>query len=254
MSQGSLSQGMSYQRMMRMPLLQCQSYWLADPQAGLLETLYECEPNPDPVQLFEGTPFAAQANQSPLLFTLSANNGLAASLGKDPQKLSGLLITTQAPRAALLDQLRGLLEARFLQGRKALLRYYDPRVASYLLPTCTGDLQARWLGPISEITWYGGTWVDEAEGNTQWHRLTHVQQAEIKVPSMPLSLNDAQLQRLVDQGYEHFAWRWLAGHKGYEMTQVLDWIKAGMAAGHTEQKSLNAWLDSQTMVQGEQHG
>ncbi|WP_022964112.1 DUF4123 domain-containing protein [Halopseudomonas pelagia] len=245
---------MSYQRMDQMPDLQGQLYWLAEPQKGLLETLYEHEPDPDPVQLFEDTSFAAQASQSPLLFKLSARGKLVPSLASDPQKLSGLLIATHAPRTALLDQLRGLLEARFLQGRKALLRYYDPRVASYLLPTCTGDLQARWLGPISEITWYGGTWADEAGGSEQWHRLTQVQQAEAKASSAPLSLNETQLQRLVDQGYEHFAWRWLASHKGYEMTQVLDWIKAGMAAGHTEQKSLNAWLDSQTMVQGEQHG
>lgn len=238
----------------QMPDLQGQLYWLAEPQKGLLETLYESEPNPDPVQLFEDTPFAAQANQSPLLFTLSANNGLAASLGKDPQKLTGLLIATHASRPALLAQLRSLLEARFLQGRKALLRYYDPRVASYLLPTCSESLQPRWLGPINEIAWYGGTWADEFAHGKQWHLLRQVQQPDANVSAMPLALNDAQLQRLVDQGYEHYAWRWLAHNKGYAITQTLDWIRAGIAAGHTDHNSLNAWLDSQTIVQGAQHG
>ncbi|PKM29684.1 MAG: hypothetical protein CVV07_08230 [Gammaproteobacteria bacterium HGW-Gammaproteobacteria-11] len=245
---------MSYQRMAQMPLLQGHTYWLAEPQKGLLEKLYELEPNPDPVQLFEGTAFSPQASQSPLLFSLSASGGLASSLADNPNALTGLLITTQASRAQLLQQLRSLLEARFLQGRKALLRYYDPRVASYLLPTCSESLQPRWLGPINDIAWYGGTWADEFADGKQWHLLRHVQQPDAKIPATPLALNDTQLQRLVDQGYEHFAWRWLADNKGYAMAQTLDWIKTGIAAGHTEHNSLNAWLDSQTMAQGAQNG
>ncbi|WP_285275608.1 DUF4123 domain-containing protein [Halopseudomonas bauzanensis] len=245
---------MSYQRMPQLPPLQGRTYWLAEPQKGLLETLYALEPDPDPMPLFAGTPFAAQVSLSPLLFTLSAADGLTTQLAQAPQKLAGLLITTDESRDRLLQQLRSLLEARFLQGRKALLRYYDPRVASYLLPTCTGPLQARWLGPITDIAWYGGTWADEFADGKQWHRLRHMEQPDAKASPAPLALNDDQLQRLVDQGYEHFAWRWLVSHKGYEMTQVLDWIKAGMVAGHTEQKSLNAWLDSQAMLQGAQQG
>lgn len=245
---------MSCQRMSEMPILRGHVYWLAEPQSGLLEMLYECEPDPDPVRLFEATPFAAQTNQSPVLFSLSSNSGLIASLANDPKQLSGLLIGTHAPHTELLAHLRGLLEARFMQGRKALLRYYDPRVASYLLPTCTGQLQARWLGPINDIVWYGGTWADEADGNTHWHQLTQVEQAQANTFPEPLFLTEDQLQRLVDQGYEHFAWGWLLNHNGYEMKQVLGWIKTGLAAGNTDKKSLNAWLDSQIAAQGEQHG
>lgn len=240
--------------MAQMPLLEGHTYWLAEPQKGLLEHLYEHEPDPDPILLFEDTDFSAQASQSPLLFTLSGTGEFVRQLANDPDVLTGLFITTQASRTQLLQQLRILLEARFLQGRKALLRYYDPRVASYLLPTCSGSLQARWLGPINEIAWYGGTWDDEFEDGKQWHLLKHVEQPDAKVPSAPLTLNEAQLQRLVDQGYEHFAWRWLADNKGYAMAQTLDWIKTGIAVGHTEHDSLTAWLDSQTKVQGAQHG
>ena len=206
------------------------------------------------MQLFDDTAFSPQASQSPLLFTLAPGGRLITSLRDAPSALTGLLITTQAPRAQLLQQLRSLLEARFLQRRKALLRYYDPRVASYLLPTCNESLQPRWLGPINEIAWYGGTWADEFADGKQWHLLRQVQQPDANVSAMPLALNDAQLQRLVDQGYEHFAWRWLADHTGYAMAQTLDWIRTGIAAGHTDHNSLNAWLDSQTIVQGAQHG
>lgn len=244
---------MAYQRMEQIPQFTAEAYWLAEPQRGLLETLYENEPDPAPIKLFEGTAYAAQAAQSPILFKLS-KNGLTRVLKKDPQRLQGLFVTTHKTRTELLTQLRSLLEARFQQHRKALLRYYDPRVASYLLPTCTGTLQERWLGPIEEMAWYGGTWSDEVDGAKQWHLLTHLEQAETKTSSGPLSLNDVQLQRLVEQGYEHFAWRWLAGRKSHGMTQIIDWIKRGMAAGYQEENSLNAWLDRQLMMQGEQHG
>ena len=39
---------MSYQRMDQMPDLKGQLYWLAEPQKGLFEALYEHEPDPDP--------------------------------------------------------------------------------------------------------------------------------------------------------------------------------------------------------------
>lgn len=246
---------MGYQRMGQMPLLQGDIYWLAEPQTGLLQTLYQCEPEPDPVQLFEGTAFAAQASQSPILFKLSSSSGgMLSVLADDPRKYDGLLVASCATRAELLYHLRSLLEASFLQKRKALLRYYDPRVASYLLPTCTGALQARWLGPVSAIAWFGGTWADEAEGRKEWHLLTHDNAVGKAVSDQLLALDDEQLQRLVDQGYEYFAWRWLQQRSGYPVPQVLDWVRAGVALGHNEQNSLNAWLDSRVVAQGEQQG
>lgn len=245
---------MSYEILAQMPPLQGQTYWLAEPQNGLLEKLYELETDPDPVQLFADTAFSAQASQSPLVFTLSASGGLVTQLADQPDVLSGLLISTGEPRTLLLQHLRGLLEARFLQGRKALLRFYDPRVASYLLPTCCGSLQERWLGPIDEIAWYGATWLDEASAGKRWHLLQHVEHPSSETPAVPLTIDDAQLQRLVDQGYERFAWQWIADKPGYGLEQVLDWIRTGIAAGHTKQDSLTAWLNSQAMLQGARHG
>lgn len=244
---------MSYQPLDYMPTLHGDSYWLAEPQTGLLETLYRSEPNPDPVRIFEGTPFAAQASQSPVLFKLSPDGTFIDTLRQTPRALRGLLLATTAPHTGLLIQLQSLLQARFSQRRKALLRFYDPRVASYLLPTCEGTLEKRWLGPIEQIAWFGGTWSDEMAGRQRWHLLTRTETANNLPHEAPLALSDSQLQRLVDQGYEHFAWRWLQSHSGYSMAGLVTEIRAGIALGYKDEDSLSAWLGRSDITQGEQH-
>lgn len=238
---------MIYQRMKVLSLTQGDIYWLAEPQTGLLERLYQLEPDPDPVRLFEGTAFSPQASQSPLLFSLSSIDGLVKSLMADPRMLAGLLIVTEASRKVLLSHLQSLLEARFQQHRRALLRYYDPRVASYLLAGCTDSMLPRWLGPVNALAWFGGTWADEYANNLSWQSLSW--QGE-KLPSQqqPLALSEEQLQRMVDQSLEQFAWEWLLDNPGHGMSQTMEWINAGIAAGHDEHRSLTAWLDDRLKV------
>ena len=242
---------MSYQPSDYMPALHGDVYWLAEPQTGLLETLYRDEPDPDPVRIFEGTPFAAQASQSPVLFKLSTDGTLIDTLQRTPHALRGLLLATTAPPTSLLIQLQSLLQARFSQRRKALLRYYDPRVASYLLPTCNGAMEKRWLGPIDQIAWFGGTWSDEMRGYQKWHLLTRTETGNDLPPEAPLALSDSQLQRLLDQGYEHFAWRWLHSHPSWPVPRLITEIRAGIASGHKDEDSLSAWLDRLDIAQGE---
>lgn len=239
---------MSYQRLARMPHLSGDIYWLAEPQPLLLATLYQEEPDPDPIRLFDGTVFSPQVNQSPILFRLVATGGLVDRLKRDPACLAGLLITSATPRDEVVYHLRSLLEVRF-QQRQLLLRYYDPRVASYLLPTCTGVMQPRWMGPLDQIVWFGGTWADELEGAQRWHVLTNEQDRRTTELDTPLILGEEQLQRMRKQGLEHFAWRWIQDHPGHGMVQVLDWIESGLAAGHDEEISLNSWLAGRVLSQ-----
>ncbi len=238
---------MTYQRTKVLSLAQGDSYWLAEPQTGLLDTLYQLEPDPDPIRLFEGTVFSPQVSQSPLLFCLSSNDGLVESLTADPKLLGGLLVATEASRDVLLSHLRSLLEVRFQQHRKALLRYYDPRVASYLLPDCTGSMLPRWLGPVHTLAWFGGTWADEYEKNLSWHSLSW-QGEKQSSQQQPLTLSEEQLQRMVDQGLEQFASEWLLSNPGHGMSQTMEWINAGIATGHDEHRSLTAWLDDRLKV------
>lgn len=233
---------MTYQRMDVLPASQGDIYWLAEPQKVLLETLYQLEPDPDPVKVFEDTVFSAQASQSPILFNVSPSGGLLESLAANPQQLGGLLVTTDGSRVDLLSHLRSLLEVRFQQHRKALLRYYEPRVASYLLPGCTESMQPRWLGPVNAFVWFGGTWVDEYENRLSWQSLSWKGERQSGQQHQPLALNEEQLQKMVDQGLERFAWEWLRSNPGNGMGQVMEWIRAGVAAGHDEHGSLTAWL------------
>lgn len=244
---------MTYQRTEKLPVVQGDIYWLAEPQKGLLERLYQMEPDPDPIRVFEGTAFAPQASQSPILFSVSSHGGLVEFLAANPQQFDGLLVTTDASRDELLDQLRSLLEGRFQQYRKALLRYYDPRVASYLLPSCTNDMLPRWLGPVNAFVWFGGTWMDELEGNLNWHSLGWSGDPGRRRQHASLTLTEEQVQRLVDQGLERFAWDWLRNKPDKKVNQVMEWITAGIAAGHDEHGSLTAWLDSQTSTRGEHY-
>lgn len=241
---------MTYQRMDELPVPQDDIYWLAEPQEGLLEALYQLEPDPDPVRVFDGTAFSAQASQSPILFNVSVNGGLLESLAASPQQLRGLLVMADASRADLLGHLRSLLEVRFQQHRKALLRYYDPRVASYLLPRCTESMLPRWLGPVNAFVWFGGTWVDEYENHLSWQSLSWRGDRQFSQQHQPLALSEEQLQRMVDQGLERFAWEWLRSNPGNGMSLVMEWIRAGIAAGHDEHRSLTAWLDSRTQMTG----
>lgn len=238
---------MTYQRTDVLPNMAGTIYWLAEPQKGLLEALYQVEPDPDPVSLFEGTSFSEQASQSPYLFSITAKGELVSSLMKEPQLFRGLLMTTVAPKPVLVSHLQSLLEVRFQQQRKALLRYYDPRVASYLLPSCTDCMLPRWLGPINTLAWFGGTWVDEFEGTLSWHSMNQRNNTEYD-SSQPLVLSDEQLQRLVDQGLERFAYRWLNSHPGHDMVRILEKIRVGMAAGHREEGALTGWLDDQKQL------
>ena len=133
------------------------------------------EPDPDPIKLFEGTAFTPQASQSPILFSASPQGGLLEFLAANPQQFDGLLVTTDASKDELLGHLQCLLEGRFQQHRKALLRYYDPRVASYLLPSCTTDMLPL-VGPVNAFSWFGGTRMRSKVLN--WHSLSWVTAAE----------------------------------------------------------------------------
>ena len=244
---------MTYHRTEKLPVVQGDIYWLAEPQKGLLEGLYQMEPDPDPIRVFEGTAFAPQASQSPILFSASPQGGLLEFLAANPQQFDGLLVTTDASKDELLGHLQCLLEGRFQQHRKALLRYYDPRVASYLLPSCTTDMLPRWLGPVNAFSWFGGTWADEVEGNLNWHSLSWSDSPRSRQQHTSLTLTEEQVHRMVDQGLERFAWDWLRNKPGKKMGQVMEWITAGIAAGHDEHGSLTAWLNSQAPTMGEHY-
>ncbi|PMZ30080.1 hypothetical protein C1X25_38370, partial [Pseudomonas sp. GW247-3R2A] len=71
----------------------------------------------------------------------------------------------------LLEHLRRMLTVTFGLHHRALLSYYNPHTASYFFDACDALELSRWLGPISQLRWFGGTWADRAIGSQGWQQL-----------------------------------------------------------------------------------
>lgn len=108
-----------------------QPYLLVERSDDLLQRAYRLEPQPEPEPLFTDTELAAHQDDGPLLLRLSPGSALFDAYSKAPGDWPGLLLSTIQPASTVLAHLRRLLIVGFGERRKALLRYYDPRVASY---------------------------------------------------------------------------------------------------------------------------
>jgi hypothetical protein len=63
----------------------------------------------------------------------------------------GIFLASNAGFAAVRTHLRRLLRAVLPDGRKALFRFYDPRVLRVYLPSCSDDERPRFHGPITRF-------------------------------------------------------------------------------------------------------
>lgn len=237
-----------------LPSLTEPTYWLGEPQPGLLEMVYQHEANPDPSFLFAQTSLAELQEHGPLLVSLSPQSGVLRLLKDAPDRFKGILLTTSVERSFLLAHLQVLLDISFASQRRAIFRYYDPVVASYFWPTIGVDEAAIWMGPIHQIFWYGGTWADKAEGKLQWHELTKPRSAKPAAHAGRYVLGAEQQQALINQSVEQFAFNWLRLNSPVPFPQLIRQIHAGIAAGHEDEASLTAWLDNQNRYGMERQG
>jgi hypothetical protein len=60
----------------------------------------------------------------------------------------GVYLTSDAPFEELRKHLRRFLTVELEGGKAVLFRFYDPRVLSVFLPTCTPRERAEFFGPI----------------------------------------------------------------------------------------------------------
>ncbi len=241
-------------RHVELPLITGPVYLLAEPQAGLAKKVYEIEPEPSPEYLFDHTPFTSLKEQSPLLFRVTEQGGLLELMRQNPQQLTGLLLTSPGEQGHLLQHLRALLEVGFDKQRKAIMRYYDPVVASYFWPATPPKELPRWMGPISQMFWFGGTWADKAEFGMSWHEM-RLQDPPIEVAKPHrFILDDIQQQALIRQNIERFAFDWLQTHPVEPFAQLLHRIEAGLAAGYNHQNTLTDWLNQQAGPRMEYQG
>lgn len=224
------------------PVITNKTYLLLEGSDPKLDRVYAMEQAPEPIPLFFDTELAAYQEHSPLLLCLS-NSALLDEYRTAPDNWRGLLLSSPQPPEKLLAYLRRMLIVSFDTNRKGLLRYYDPRVASYLFPACDAETIAAWLGPIHQLIWHGGTWADSGQGKAQWHSVNNIGGTTMVDLTLPIQLNQKLVQALERQQLEWFAYDWQRSHPNVPFALAWGCLQQGLSAGFDEADDLQAYLD-----------
>lgn len=189
--------------------------------------------------LFDGTPWQALDEHGPVLVDLRTCPALADLCHVDGQRWPGLLIVSEASASVLLGHLQRMLTVT-LGLHRALLSYYNPITASYFFDASDAVELSRWLGPISQLRWYGGSWADRAQGCEGWQRLFN---PGLKVSPLAIeeSLSAGQQLKLQTCLLEQHTWRW-SRSIGADFPRLWAHVQEGLTLGFSERAVLDGWL------------
>ncbi|SMQ27044.1 protein of unknown function [Pseudomonas helmanticensis] len=190
--------------------------------------------------LFDGTEFQSIREQGPLLISLQNCPALAALCHSDPQTWRGLLLESTTPVEPLLGHLRRMLTVSFGLSHRALLGFYNRQTASYFFDACDARELSRWLGPIRQVRWFGGTWADRGVGSEGWQQLRNPR-LPVERLAIEETLSPRQCERLQTCLLEQHIWRW-SQSMGIAYAQLSLHAGQGMALGFTERAVLDGWL------------
>jgi hypothetical protein len=190
--------------------------------------------------LFEDTELDASREHGPVLVDLGSCPALAGLCYSEAQNWRGLLIVSEAPASQLLAHLRRMLTVTIGLHYRALLSYYNPNTASYFFDACDARELSRWLGPISQLHWYGGTWADRAIGSQGWQQL-HNPGLTVTPLAVEESLSPGQQEKLQTCLLEQHAWRW-SQSTGTDYTRQWTHMQEGLALGFSDRSVLDEWL------------
>ena len=190
--------------------------------------------------LFEGAEWQGLRDHGPLLVDLRQAPALASLCHLDAGAWPGLLLRSTAPVGPLLAHLRRMLTVTLGPHHRALVNYYNPHTASYFFDGCDAGELSCWLGPISLLRWFGGTWADRAAGSQGWQQLSN---PGLAVPALENehSLSERQQRRLQQCLLERHTWQW-ARSTGRDYRLLWDYLQQGLALGFTEQAVLDGWI------------
>ncbi|WP_392885113.1 DUF4123 domain-containing protein [Pseudomonas migulae] len=208
------------------------------PQAGAL--LQQTFARARRFWLFEGTEWHALRAQGPALIDLRTCPALAESCYDQMQVWRGLLVVSEASSSQLLAHLRRMLTVTLGLHHRALLSYYNPNTASYFFDACDARDLSRWLGPISRLHWFGGTWADRAIGSQGWQQLLNPQLA-VSPLAVEESLSPRQREKLQTCLLEQHAWHW-SQSTGTDYQRLWAHVQEGLALGFSERPVLDGWL------------
>ncbi|UZE12641.1 DUF4123 domain-containing protein [Pseudomonas sp. B21-053] len=193
-----------------------------------------------PSWLFEGTELRGMREQGPALVELRDCPALIEFCYSEPHAWQGLLLVSEAPAAHLLAHLRRMLTVTFGLHHRALLSYYNPHCASYFFDACDAEELSRWLGPISQLRWFGGTWADRAIGSQGWQRLLNPG-LEVSPLAVEETLSLRQREKLQTCLLEQHTWHW-SRSTGTDYNRLWSHVQEGLALGFSERPALDGWL------------
>ncbi|KAA0994669.1 DUF4123 domain-containing protein [Pseudomonas sp. ANT_J12] len=210
----------------------------------LLQKLYQCLPDPNPTLLFESTELANCAEQSPIWVDTTNQTSMLELMRGSPEAWPGLIIESHASQNAMLSHLRHILIVRFGGERKGALRYSIPTTASYFFTVNNLQTSRTWMGPISRLSWYGGTWRDLALGTQQWFNVENpdAQKWQHSTERPPLHLDQLQEQSLQRQQKDHFVYLWWKKQADVSFNDAVDYLNQGIANGFVEAQELEQYL------------
>jgi len=190
--------------------------------------------------LFEGTEFHGVREQGPVLVELQNCPELAELCDREPHAWPGLLVVSEVSTASLLAHLRRMLTVTLGLHHRALLSYYNPHCASYFFDACDAQELSRWLGPISQLRWFGGTWADRAIGSQGWQQLLNPRLA-VSPLAIEETLSPRQREKLQTCLLEQHAWNW-SRSTGTDYNRLWSHLQEGLALGFSERPVLDGWL------------
>ena len=190
--------------------------------------------------LFENTEWQPLRERGPVLVDLNGCPALAERCHREPHLWSGLWLFSEASPSQLLEHLRRMLTVTVGLHHRALLSYYNPHTASYFFDACDAQELSRWLGPISQLRWFGGTWADRAIGCQGWQQLFNPGLA-VKPLGIEEDLSARQRDALQTCLLEQHAWRW-SQSTGSDYTDLWSQLLEGLALGFSERPVLDGWL------------
>ena len=190
--------------------------------------------------LFEGTQWHALREEGPALIDLRTCPVLAQSCYSRTHLCRGLLIVSEAASARLLEHLRRMLTVTLGLHHRALLSYYNPNTASYFFDACDAQELSRWLGPIHQLHWFGGTWVDRALGSQGWQQLFNPALA-VRPLAVEESLSVRQRETLQTCLLEQHACHWSQA-TGTDYHRLWAHLQEGLALGFHDRSVLDGWL------------
>jgi len=191
-------------------------------------------------RLFDGTEWHALREQGPILVNLLTCPMLAEACQRDAQHWRGLLLISEASASVLLAHLRRMLTVSFDLHHRALLSYYNPQTASYFFDACDAAELSRWMGPIKQMRWFGGTWADRAAGYQGWQMLLNPRLA-VSPLAIEETLSPRQREKLQACLLEQYAWHW-SRSTATEYTRLWTHLQEGLALGFNERPVLDGWL------------